>query len=291
MAVDRRSLSVAATLAAIGIGVAGGTWLAWGPARTPDPRTAAAPAAPGAPAAIEEVHCQVDPAPGPRPVSLVEFDPDTLDPSGAPAVAVDGDWVTFVPRHADGLGQLTVDGFAPRSVGWLDGACLDLVTLAPTAAETRVYGRITGSDADDLAVSGCGRGVLVAEDGTFGFSVGAGAACEVSVSRVFGTRMLAGQRVTIHPVAGAALELTLRAPEPPGGAGWDLLETEDGFRVMAVLDGGPAARAGVVVGDRILRLGDTPGTELAADDAIEIPVPVEVELAGEAGARVVTVAP
>jgi hypothetical protein len=268
----------ATVAAAVILGVAVGTWLAWRPpGRSPGGRSPGDPSPPSRPGAVE---CQLDPAPGPRAVSLVEHHPDTLAPLGPLPVAVDGEWLTFRPAHPSGVGRLSVDGFAPASIGWLDGACLDLVALAPTG-ETRVYGQIV-DPSPDLFVTGCDRSVPVGPDGDFELAI-EGEPCVIEVGLIFGTQLLRGQEITVRPAPGSALEVTLRPPTPPGDAGWDLLETDDGFRVTAVVPGAPADAAGIAPGDRILRLGDVPGTEFAAEDALVVPLPVDVTLAGTDG--------
>lgn len=272
----------ASTAIAVLLGVGVGTWLA-----RRDPRLVASdrevPRGEAAPGADGSVECQIDPAPGPRRVALEEHDPDDLSVLGALPVTIDGEWIRFRPLHPDGVGRLFVDGFRPFSFGWTGGACLDLLTPEPSAT-TWVYGRVVGPAAE-LSVTGCGRATPLDPDGTFELELAADASCDVGVERIFGTQRLVASTVTVRPRPGEAIELTLAAPEPPGAAGWDLLATDDGFRVAAVTPGGAAAGAGIGVADRVVALGGRPAGAWVVDEARVVALPVEVSVTDADGAH------
>lgn len=281
----RWALGVVAVLG----GAAFGTWLAARPAVVarvappPDRRAGVGPRVHGA---TDGVQCQLDRDPGPRSARLVEVDADSLDELGPTPVTLDGEWFTFHPRLADGLGWLTLDGHAPAALAWADGACVDLVAPVPLGV-TVVYGRVVDAP-PDVHVNGCGLGGGLDEDGTFELELPPGESCEVWLTRVFGTQLLRSSGVRVAATAGEAVELTLLAPEPPGAVGWDLLPTDGGLRVTATTPGGPAARAGLQVGDLVVSVGGAAAGEQPVADVLERPLPVVVELAD---GRELTVAP
>jgi hypothetical protein len=239
-----------------------------------------------------DVQCELDRVPGPRRVSLVEHDPADLDALGALPVEVQGEWIGFVPRHAEGLGRLSVEGYRPVSIGWAGGACLQLVALIPEVGGSVVFGQVVGPlDPGGLTVVGCGSGHVVDDDGHFELTLEATEACDVGVTRQFGQRVLAGPTVRVTPIPGEAVEISLLAPPSPEGPGWDLLETDDGFRVMAVEPGGPAADAGLEVADRVHAIEGIPAPELDAEDANTLELPVRIEWSRDGRRRTTTLTP
>lgn len=221
-------------------------------------------------------------------LSLVEHDPQTLEPIGPIELHRHETWLVFGPRHPEGLGMLTAAGFEPIGMAWLDGSCIASYSLEKRTT-ARISGRVEGMDIGEAyVVSGCGQGVDVARTGQFELTVNPGP-CELVVLSVVGHAMYRGPAFPLDLVAGAAVDVVLEAPQIAGEPGWELMEREYGFYVSAVRAGGAAARAGLQVGDRVLQVDGEPASELAAQDlATEMDYPVELVMDRDGDVRDVT---
>lgn len=109
-----------------------------------------------------------------------------------------------------------------------------------------------------------------------GFTVEAAGACEVRLERAIAGVVLNGPWEPLRD--GARYQ-------PPRLEGLGVLAEADGelLRVVAVEAGGPADRAGVAVGDRLVSVGGTPAAELGPEDleALEPPLDAEVRRGGQ----------
>jgi S1-C subfamily serine protease len=81
----------------------------------------------------------------------------------------------------------------------------------------------------------------------------------------------AGAVVEVSPVASTHVSLVaVRAVPPFGDAGFDLLPSQFPATVRAVDRSGPAAAAGLQVGDQLVAVGDTPIAGLAPSGAMNL---------------------
>lgn len=203
-------------------------------------------------------------------------------------VAVDGAWIRFTPRQAVAAGWLHVDGFEPKVIAWLDGACIDLVRLEQPARGW-VVGELVGAvDGVEYTVV-TPRWGSTTTDGTFRAPVPAGVPSTISVAATFGQVRAEQVHEAITVGADEERSLMLDAPVLPP-LGWSLMEVEDGLRVMALVADGPAAQAGLEVGDRVQLVDDAVAADLVGDEItwIDEALALEVWRDGEVLALQVT---
>lgn len=259
------------------------------PTPAPAAGSAAAPVAPLGdpvePAAAEgPVDCEITVSLVGRVPRAVELAPATNEPAGDLTLTVDGLWIQFQPRFAEGVGVLYVAGYQPAAFAWMGGACVRPIELERgPVATVRGIVRGLGGASSDYWVAGCRWGAEVEPDGSYVLELGTEEPCEVQVLRVFGASDLYGPEVLVQPRFGAEVVVDLDAPTLPTGPGWDLMEVDDGFRVMAVAPESPAARAGIRVSDRVVEVDGAPAEDLDASGLDELPLELLVD--GEGGLR------
>ncbi len=183
--------------------------------------------------------------------------------------------VTFVPNHDPGAGTVRVTGFAEVPVKWRAGACEAPVALVRRRVGTVAAAVDVPAPAGQLAVSAlCGderASATVGADGSFAVEVSDGATCQVQLERTFGGLLLAGPWEPLVP--GRIYE----APRP-GGLGLATAPEADHLRVVAVEPGLPAARAGVQLGDHVLRVDGTPAPDVVVELFDEVDGGVTLDL-------------
>ncbi len=221
-------------------------------------------------------------------VTVVEVDPDSLDPIATHVAAASDGWIRFRPHHAAGLGRVYVPRYQPATVAWVEGGCLSLVDLVRTPHREH-RGRLSGLiETGAVSVTArCGGGDAVAwsmavgTDGDFTLDVPTDrGACEVRVYRVFGGRDLFGPWLPLAEV--------LEVPVPPG-VGMDLLEVDAGLRVVAVEPGLDATSAGLVVGDVVVAVDGEPAAELDTLALAESDGPMALEVLRDGEPRTVRI--
>ena len=266
-------------------------------ARAPEPSPPAV-AGPGAPeqaadepgpAAAGMVECELSAAVSRfSGVVIDEVDKATLEPIVRHEPRVDGTFIRFEPHHADGLGWIRTPRHEPRVLGWIDGACIDLVELVPLPTRT-VSGLVHGQiEVGAVAVHGrceeaaSGFSGAIGVDGAFTLEVPSDAACQLFVRRVFVEDELESDGVAIpsgdHDVAGIELEVPV-----PEGNGLGLFATEGGLRVQDLQLGSEAEAAGVRPLDLIVAVDGEAATTLdpTAIELLEGPAVLEVERGDE----------
>ena len=248
----------------------------------------------------DDVECEVelpDPIPTNLPrASLVEHDEATTDPIGEVEVRWADTWLVFAPRHAEGIGMVTLRGFEPAAIGWSGGACLVPIRPVPLPSAT-IVGVVDEPPAGvDLSAwsQGCGGWAKwdVGRSGRFEMVVYPpedGGTCELNVGLTFGSRMRTNT-VEVAAPWGEVIEVPVALPELPS-VGWDLLETDDGFRVAAVLPGSAAARAGIAIADRVVAVGEVAATELPLEELHELPLPAVVSVSRDGEIDEIPIAP
>lgn len=82
----------------------------------------------------------------------------------------------------------------------------------------------------------------------------------------------------------ATLRIVVSAPRPQQGVGLEVEIHPDAMHVLKVLPYSPAARAGIVVGDRIVEIGPVYVSHMADQDALS-----RLSLAGDRGEKLVVV--
>ena len=121
-----------------------------------------------------------------------------------------------------------------------------------------------------IRVQGCGAARLPGPtDGPAVYEVDGGEPCVVSGIRFDGLLAARVGPVEVAVAAGAAQTLTLRFPTArTGGIGVTIAPGDDGVRVVRVIPGGPADRAGLQEGDVIVAVEGTSTAGMSADDFI-----------------------
>ena len=231
---------------------------------------------------IKGVDCEVITDLTGKYFTLTEHNPKDLEPLGSLAATVEDGWLQFVPRNDEGLGILRVKAYKRHIFAWINGACLEPIVLKSGPVST-LRGWVEGEPPfDDFWVIACDYGTAIEDDGTFELQIPYEGKCDVHAFRLVGVTQHIGPPVPIDLIFGSAIQVILTVPSIPGLAGWDVMETDDGFRIMAVLPHSPAEAAGLQVGDMILSIDEDPAADLRANGVDDrLPMKIEVLRDGE----------
>jgi hypothetical protein len=282
----RWALGVVAVLG----GAAFGTWLAARPAVVarvappPDRRAGVGPRVHGA---TDGVQCQLDRDPGPRSARLVEVDADSLDELG-PDAGDAGRRVVHVPPAARGRARLAHPR-RPRPGG--AGVGGRRLRRSGRAGPAGGHGGVRARGGRAARRS---RERLWARRWPRRGTAPSSSSCRPASRARCGSRACSGRSCCGRRASGwrprRARRWSSRCSRRSrrGRSGWDLLPTDGGLRVTATTPGGPAARAGLQVGDLVVSVGGAAAGEQPVADVLERPLPVVVELAD---GRELTVAP
>ncbi len=304
-ATERRSRT-AAVLLAVAVGALlvaglGGLFRQSEPRRAPEARppapeapepvraAAARPrptvAAPAAPRPSGPVECQLTDEVPLWGTEIEELDPETLEPLAVHVPRVDGDWIRFTPRNADGLGRIRTPRHAPATLAWIAGACIDLVLLEALPARAVsgvVHGQIeVGGVAVHAQCEGSERGGFsgsLPPDGRFALEAPADLDCALVVRRVFGARSLESDPVPLARGAAPLEGLELHSPLPPG-VGLGLARLPGGLVVHDLQRDSAATRAGIRLRDLVVAVDGEPAEGLDPQEVMAFEGPLTLEIA------------
>ena len=181
-------------------------------------------------------------------------------------------YLPFLP-DGPGSGTLSVEGYAPTPVSWDKGRCTpDPVPL--NLGGTAVTGVVTHAETDRPAarawVEGCGNLGITGSDGTYYMEVIA-EPCLLFAMRQDGQLRTVGDSVEVSPQEGTDTVVNLVLPGfPRAGLGMRIEKTDDGVRILDVLEGSGAAEAGLESGDLIVAIDGETTIELTLGDFIDM---------------------
>ncbi|MEZ4320359.1 MAG: PDZ domain-containing protein [Myxococcota bacterium] len=188
-------------------------------------------------------------------------------------------------------GLFSLEGYGPAAIAWSDppgdgskGACTAPVTPEPGLAS--LTGTLTlspsGAPAAGGWVEGCGNMAFADQHGVVHMDI-VPEPCVLLAMRQDGLLRTVSPPVSVTPTPGQDVVVDLVIPEAPrAGLGVRVSSDEQGIRVDEVIEGGPAALAGLEAGDHVVgidgepldpddlaefveRAGGTPGTEVSLD--------------------------
>lgn len=173
----------------------------------------------------------------------------------------------------EGEARLDVPGFSSTTLRWSMGdAGLDC-ELDPIQLRTAVSGlvRATEGIADGrIRVLGCGHRTRVDQDGGFFIEVDP-EPCTLRAMRQDGAFMLSSPPVEVDPTSGDEVILDMNLPPwRAAGVGVSLEESDAGFVITRVVEGGPASRAGLRRGDMVVALDDLDAAALDMRSFIDL---------------------
>ncbi|MEZ4319276.1 MAG: PDZ domain-containing protein [Myxococcota bacterium] len=195
-------------------------------------------------------------------LTIEEVDPDTLEPLRTHRLRHDRTWVTFTPVHAIGLGIARGPGLLPATVGWADGACLDLVDLRDPPKVPLVVEVHNGERYPDVTLRvGVGEGARILHNVPPGSSevtiqVPEHHDLDIQATARFGGQVFEAPRVEAPADAGrTAVEL----PDHDPPMGWQLRMGKHGaVRIHDLMLDSPLRAAGLRPGDRVLEIDGQP---------------------------------
>ncbi|MEN0065886.1 MAG: hypothetical protein AAGA48_27345 [Myxococcota bacterium] len=177
-----------------------------------------------------DVHCELS-----RPVRAVlayELDLESSESLGRIPATVDGAWVTLQPRQALGMAWFYPRDYEPVAVGWLGGACTQVVQLTPRPRGF-VHVALDGEDPEEVSLlaacfEGSARMRHDVETGAIDtevvFDRGRSSHCEVLVTDYGGDEPVQHE-FSFQLEAEEELRFLVRRL-PDSDAGWQLLEEE-----------------------------------------------------------------
>lgn len=186
-------------------------------------------------------------------------------------------------------GVFALEGYGPQPIAWGDrpegggkGACTAPITPEPGSASLTGYLTLAGSGAPAAGgwVEGCGNLAFADGNGIVHMDI-LPAPCSVVAMRQDGALRTVGEPVAVVPQPGRDVVVDLTLPDAPkAGLGLRVAAVDGGIQVEGVVDGGPAANAGLEAGDLVLQVDGRPTTDLDLPGFVSL-------AAGPAGSPVV----
>jgi len=183
----------------------------------------------------------------------------------------EGSDVVFEQRS----GMFSLEGYGPVSIAWSDppeegglGHCTG--TIEPEPGRASLTGSLTldpsGDPAEGGWVEGCGNMAMADDHGIVHMDIVA-EPCSLIAMRRDGQLRTMSEVVQVDPVPGVDVVVDFVIPEGKrGGLGIQIGAIEGGLVIDGVIDGGPAASAGIQEGDLVVAVDGDPVVDIPLNE-------------------------